>query len=272
LLNTIVADNAAPNGAPDVSGAITSHGHNFIERIDGSSGWVASDITGTIAAPRDPDLGLLGDNGGPTLTKPLLPGSLAIDAGDDAVLSAPDNLTTDQRGAARRTGAHVEIGAYEIGPPPPSPGKLQFSSATYSVAEEADSILITVQRIFGSLGVVTAQYATSDGTATAPSDYAAASGTLVFTNGEMSKTFAVRINNDGALEGNEEFNLTLSSPSNTVLLSLRTARVTILDNERPQRLVTTFNDSGGGSLRDAIAIANSGDLILFAPVMRGRSG
>ncbi len=34
-------------------------------------------------------LGVLGDNGGPTQTVPLLPGSPAIDAGDDAICAAP---------------------------------------------------------------------------------------------------------------------------------------------------------------------------------------
>ncbi len=53
-------------------------------------------------------LGPLADNGGPTQTMALLPGSAAIDAGDDAVCPA-----TDQRGETRPKGAHCDIGAYE---------------------------------------------------------------------------------------------------------------------------------------------------------------
>ena len=45
----------------------------------------------------------------------LLATSPAIDAGDDAVLSAPYNLTTDQRGVHRPNGFHVDIGAFEFG-------------------------------------------------------------------------------------------------------------------------------------------------------------
>lgn len=267
MINTIVAGN---NGFyPDVSGSVMSQGHNLIGKTNGSSGWVASDITGSIASPRDPQLRPLQDVGGPTRVIPLDVSSPAIDAGDDVVLGMPFFLTTDQRGAARRISLHVDIGAFEFDPPPSFPGRVQFASAAYSVAEEADTVLITVLRSLGTSGVVRVDYATSDGTATTPSDYAAASGTLVFANGELSKTFSIRINNDGSLEGSEEFYLTLSSPSNTVVVSPGTAQVTILDNDRPQRLVTTFNDSGGGSLRQAIAIANSGDLILFAPVVRG---
>src|SRR5262249_50564698 len=43
--STIVAGNTAPTG-PDVSGAFISGGHNLIGQTDGSSGWIASDLTG----------------------------------------------------------------------------------------------------------------------------------------------------------------------------------------------------------------------------------
>ena len=59
----------------------------------------------------DPKLGPLADNGGPTFTMALLPGSPAIDAGDTA--AAPP---TDQRGFARPSGPAADIGAYEIWP------------------------------------------------------------------------------------------------------------------------------------------------------------
>ena len=101
----------------------------------------------------------------------LVPGSPAIDAGDDAVTNAPYKLTTDQRGVARPTGEHVDIGAFEYGPPLPSPGKLKFSSAADTIAEAADSILITIVRNLGSIGTVRVNYATNDGTATAPARF-----------------------------------------------------------------------------------------------------
>ena len=57
---------------------------------------------------REPLLGALADNGGPTLTHALLTGSPAIDAGNDAACPA-----TDQRGVTRPQGAHCDIGSYE---------------------------------------------------------------------------------------------------------------------------------------------------------------
>jgi hypothetical protein len=56
----------------------------------------------------DPKLSPLADNGGPTLTMALLPGSPAIDAG--SAVGAP---ATDQRGVARPQGPGVDIGAFE---------------------------------------------------------------------------------------------------------------------------------------------------------------
>jgi hypothetical protein len=55
----------------------------------------------------DPMLGPLSDNGGPTQTMALLPGSPAIDAGTSCT-------ATDQRGVTRPQGAACEIGAYEV--------------------------------------------------------------------------------------------------------------------------------------------------------------
>src|SRR5207248_2121221 len=99
--------------------AITSLGHNLIGagQYDGSVGWVASDQTGTVAAPIDPVLGPLQDNGGPQAgavnyrqvpaTREVLPFSPALQAGNPATAPA-----TDQRGVPRNTAA-PNIGAYE---------------------------------------------------------------------------------------------------------------------------------------------------------------
>jgi len=62
--------------------------------------------TGNLDA--DPLLGTLKNNGGFTQTMELMPGSPAIDAGDDA--SCPSK---DQRGVSRPQGAHCDMGAYE---------------------------------------------------------------------------------------------------------------------------------------------------------------
>jgi hypothetical protein len=61
----------------------------------------------------DPLLGPLADNGGPTLTHALLPGSPAIDAGNPAIPNPPP---TDQRGFARIYGPAIDMGSFEAQP------------------------------------------------------------------------------------------------------------------------------------------------------------
>jgi len=114
-------------------------------------------------------------------------------------------------------------------------GTIQLSAATYSVNENGVSVTITATRTNGSSGAVGVSYATSNGTATAGSDYTATSGTLSWANGDTSnKTFSVPILDDSAYEGNETVNLTLSSPTGGATLgSPSTAVLTIIDNDLP---------------------------------------
>ncbi|HXF86351.1 MAG TPA: choice-of-anchor Q domain-containing protein [Anaerolineales bacterium] len=69
---------------------------------------VQGGYAGTGNLDADPLLGPLADNGGFTQTMALLPGSPAIDAGDDTNCPA-----TDQRGVTRPQGSHCDMGAYE---------------------------------------------------------------------------------------------------------------------------------------------------------------
>ncbi|MGH9202043.1 MAG: Ig-like domain-containing protein, partial [Vicinamibacterales bacterium] len=74
-----------------------------------------------------------------------------------------------------------------------APPSAQFSAATYSVFESAGTATITVTLNTTPTQTATVNYATSDGTATAGSDYTAASGTLTFLANQVSKTFSVPI-------------------------------------------------------------------------------
>ncbi len=99
---------------PDLSGFFTSRGHNLVSLRDGSTGFtnnVRSDIVGSGSA-MDAMINGLADNGGPVNTCSLQPNSPAVDAGDDSLISS--NITTDARGYARKSGSHVDIGAYEL--------------------------------------------------------------------------------------------------------------------------------------------------------------
>ena len=125
LRNSIVAGNYdTPGNAgggtinPDCSGAFSSQGHNLIGRNDGCSGFtngVNGDKVGAGANPINPLLGALANNGGPTQTHALIPGSPAIDAGNPGTPGGGGStcVTTDQRGVARPQGAACDMGAVE---------------------------------------------------------------------------------------------------------------------------------------------------------------
>ena len=108
LQNSIVANNTGGN----CHGAVTSHGYNLSS--DGTCDFDrAGDLNDT-----DPKLGQLRNNGGPTKTLALLPGSAAIDSGNpNGCTDGKGNLLkTDQRGEPRpdkEDESGCDRGAYE---------------------------------------------------------------------------------------------------------------------------------------------------------------
>lgn len=112
VVNTIVAGNTTGEGSADCAGNIVSLGHNIIGSATGCEYRNANgDLVGANNSLVDPHLGPLQDNGGHTLTHALLPGSPAIDRGNNESCPA-----TDQRGVSRPQGTTCDIGALEASP------------------------------------------------------------------------------------------------------------------------------------------------------------
>jgi hypothetical protein len=205
LKNTIVALNTSDSG-PDIDrgqGAVSSMGHNLIGIGTGSSGFSNSDLVGTQDNPIDPVLGPLQDNGGPTFTIALLPGSPALDAGDNT--GAP---AYDQRGFPRIVGGTLDIGAFEVQIGPAT--QLVLSTLSSVTAGAPFAVTVTALDIYGHLasgytGTVTS--ASSDPYPGAlPSDYPFTTGdngthtfadVMLFTAG--SQTLTVQDTANGAL-------------------------------------------------------------------------
>ena len=224
LAQTIVAANTAATGAADIAFTgveLITEGHNFI----GSNATIESvfpagtpnsngEYVGTPAAPLAPRLGRLSDNGGPTWTHLPVHGSPVIDTG-----ALTSTFTTDQRGFTRIYGPRVDIGAVEASPS-------AFLHPTHVI--EGSPAVFTVRLAMPLTQTVTIDYATSDGTAQAPQDYTATSGTVTFAPGTTEAVVLVPVPADAIAEASETFTLTLSSP-NGVLLGTSSATATIVE-------------------------------------------
>ena len=116
-----------------------------------------------------------------------------------------------------------------------SPGTIQLESTVFD-AVEGTSINIRVARSAGSAGAASVDYAITDRTAVAGSDYEAANNALTGTitypdQGFGNRTISVRIIDDNIAEGAESFAVTLSNVSGATLGANSSATVTILDND-----------------------------------------
>lgn len=95
--------------------------------------------------------------------------------------------------------------------------------------ENAGPVSFSVIMTSGSTNTETVDYATSDVTANAGSDYTSTSGTLSFLPGQTSKSLTVPLLNDTLNEADETFTLTLSNA--TVALTDSSATGTIFDDD-----------------------------------------
>ncbi len=138
-----------------------------------------------------------------------------------AAQATPPAQTTAPKGSAGdSTGAGAD---------PTQPDPVQFATSTWNAKNGCGQVLIMVTRSGDPSGTVSVQYATSDGTAHAGTDYASTSGTLTFPPNTLSETFNVDVYNN-TLAGQsypKTVNLTLSNPVNTTLGSPSTATLTI---------------------------------------------
>src|SRR5262249_7220474 len=125
-------------------------------------------------------------------------------------------------GSGGTTASGFAVNGTAVGTPTPVLPSLSVADA--SVAEGnsgTHDLAFTVSLSAAATGPVTVAYATSsgggNGTATAGSDYAAASGTRSFAAAETSKVVHVQVTGDTAVEANETLTLTLSSPSGATI-------------------------------------------------------
>jgi CSLREA domain-containing protein len=97
-------------------------------------------------------------------------------------------------------------------------GILRFKYDIFETNESVGSATITITRGGGTVGTVTVDYTTVDGSAIANADFTPVSGTLTFLEGEYLQTFEVPIIQDGIEEQTENLQLVLSNPTGGALV------------------------------------------------------
>jgi hypothetical protein len=101
-------------------------------------------------------------------------------------------------------------------------GVVQFAVSDYSLGQGGESAVVTVSRTGGQAGGATVRYDASDGTGAEGTNYNPASATLIFDEGQTTRTFIVDVLDDGS-STNKTVRLTLSSPGGGAVLGPRSS-------------------------------------------------
>ncbi|MFN2471085.1 MAG: Calx-beta domain-containing protein [Gaiellaceae bacterium] len=114
---------------------------------------------------------------------------------------------------------------------------LSIANASAGETNAPGTMTFTVTLSAASTQPVTVSYATADGTATAPADFGATSGSVTFNAGQISKTISVAIVGDSLDEIDETFTVLLSGATNASIADGQ-ATGTIADEDPTPGLAT----------------------------------
>jgi len=175
---------------------------------------------------------------GTSMATPHVTGAVALyasvypDASAAAIRAAILSTARPTSSVAGRTvtGGRLDVAA-ALGVKPAT----GISISGRSVAEGnsgTTALAFTVTLSAAAQEIVTVNYATANGTATAGSDYIAQSGVVSFAPGEVSKTIVIDVIGDTAFEPNETFTVALTSPSANARVQTGTATGTITNDDQ----------------------------------------
>jgi uncharacterized delta-60 repeat protein len=128
----------------------------------------------------------------------------------------------------------------------PNAGTLQFAAPDFRTPERWPGGIVTVERVGGTQGDVSALVEMSDGTALAGSDYASVRKVVQFADGQDGRrTVAIPVTLDDVAEDDETANLKLTLFKGCATLGTQaTATLTVLDDDRPSPVAPIFKLSG----------------------------
>lgn len=165
----------------------------------------------------------------------------------------------------------AQVDAPMVDADPLMPGSVSIT--IMAPAGETGTINVIASRTVGSGGLVTVDYETVDGTATAGEDYDSTTGRLQWADGDTAdKMFTIPLTDDLTIEGNETITVNLLNPTGGVTIVGSSTTATIADDDRvgdafvltsANRLVS-FDRATPGTATNAVDIAGlpGGETIL----------
>ena len=260
----IVVTRAALSAAPNVT--LSSTALQILEGMNGMYSVVlTSQPTGDVTVRMDTDLANTDLSTAPSPTEltfttlnwnqpQIVTVSAAVDADavDDPAVTLEHSVSGGDYGGVTVSSVTVTIIEQTV----------PTLSVTGGSEQEGASVDFVVTLSAQSSKAVTVGYATADGTAVSPGDYAAASSSLTFAPGETSKTVTVATNNDIFHEPTETFTLGLTNPTNAETQSgAGTATGTITDDDAAPTAVTlSLNPTAVGESAAATAVTVTASL------------
>jgi hypothetical protein len=285
-IGTILNDDAVPSlSISDVSineGNSGSTNAVFTVTLSSSSiqqitvNYATADGTATAGADYTSTSGMLTFAPG-TISMPVV-----VPVQGDTLSEVNEQFSVNLSGAVNATIADGQgVGTIVNDDPLPS-----FSIGNVSLTE-GDSgqktAIFTVTLSTASGQTVTVGYGTTDASATAGSDYLATSGMLTFTAGQTSQTIPVTVNGDTTFEPDENFTVTLSSPT-AATLATSSATGTILNDDialiptasmtplnpstvtaGPNQLTIVWNEAVSGFAISSLSLTRGGGPNLLTP-------
>lgn len=119
----------------------------------------------------------------------------------------------------------------------PSVGAVRLGRSTTSIGEDGGTVELLLRRVCGVDGAISVNVATSNGTATGGVDYTPINLTVDFADGEFEQLVSVPIVDNGQLDGDRDFTVSLSNPvGGATITTVTTTTVTIIDDEQPGRI------------------------------------